>query len=486
MPCSANVLAPKSAVERAQYITEHLSPNLFRSVAGQAAPEAAQIAWRITPEPFPISPATVARLEIIGADLLKFYRALNKLYNQSVRGTAPAFVREYLEAGKPEQIIRLQRQNRFKQDVPSLIRPDIILTEGIIDDGMIAAELDAVPGGMGFVGAMGETYCELGYDQVGEFDGIVRGFGGMARSITGKERPVIAIVVSQESDDYRGEMEWLAGALARAGLADARTIKPEEIVFTEEALVVDTPTGRRTVDLLYRFFELFDLLNIPKQELMFYAARHKRVHVTPPAKSFLEEKLAFAVLQHPTLESFWRQEMGVEAFERVGKLFPQTWILDPRPMPPQGVILRLEAEGKLVHAWSQLYGLSKSERQFVVKPSGFSPLSWGSRGVYVGDDLTKDEWMAVLDGGLAVFDKTPHLLQRFHKGRRVQIPYYDSTANDVKSMDGRVLLCPYYFVIGDEARLSGVLATIVPADKRLIHGMPSAVMAPCAVVDGGH
>ncbi|MBV8082653.1 MAG: hypothetical protein JOY86_06680 [Candidatus Eremiobacteraeota bacterium] len=486
MPCSANVLAPASPLERARYITEHLSPHLFRAVAGEAAPEAAQIAWRITPEPFPLSPATVARLHALGADLLRFYRALNRLYFQSVHGAAPAFVREYLEFGKPEQIIRLQRQNRFKQDTPCVIRPDIVLTEGTIDDGMIAAELDAVPGGMGFVGAMGETYCELGFDQVGEFDGIIRGFAAMARSLTGKERPVIAIVISKESEDYRGEMLWLASALDKAGLADAVAVKPEEVVFTEEALVVDAPGGRRKVDLLYRFFELFDLLNIPKQELFFYAARHKRVKITPPAKSFFEEKLTFALLHHPTLEPLWRREMGDDAYQRVVKIFPQTWILDPRPMPPQAVVLGLTAEGRPLHAWSQLYPLSKSERAYVVKPSGFSELSWGSKGVYVGDDLTRDEWMAVLDGGLAVFDKTPHILQRFHKGRRVQVPYLDVAAGDVKTMDGRVRLCPYYFVAGDDATLSGVLATIVPADKRLIHGMSTAVMAPCMVSDNGY
>ena len=486
MPCSANVLAPASPVERARYITDHLPPHLFRSVAGDAAPQATQVAWRITPEPFPLAPATVARLHTIGADLLKFYRALNKIYFQSVRGSAPAFVHEYLELGKPEQIVRLQRQNRFKQDTPAVIRPDIILTERIMDDGMIAAELDAVPGGMGFVGAMGETYCELGFDQVGEFDGIVRGFAAMARSHTGKERPVIAIVVSNESDDYRGEMVWLAQALSRAGLAEAIAIRPEEVVFTEEALVVDTPAGRRTVDLLYRFFELFDLLNIPKQELFFYAARHKRVVVTPPPKSFFEEKLTFTLLHHPTLESLWREDMGDDAFGRVARLFPKTWILDPRPMQPQGTVYDLQVGGRPVHAWSQLYPLTKSERQYVVKPSGFSELSWGSKGVYVADDLTKNEWMAVLDGGLAMFEKTPHLLQRFHKGRRVQIPYYDPKAQDVKQMDGRVRLCPYYFVAGDEAKLSGVLATIVPSDKRIIHGMSTAVMAPCAVAEGGH
>jgi hypothetical protein len=130
--------------------------------------------------------------------------------------------------------------------------------------------------------------------------------------------------------------------------------------------------------------------------------------------------------------------------------------------------------------------LSKSERPYVVKPSGFSELSWGSKGVYVGDDLTKDEWMAVLDGGLAMFDKTPHILQRFHKGRRVQVPYLDAKTGEIQVMDGRVRLCPYYFVIGDDAKLSGVLATIVPADKRLIHGMSTAIMAPCSVADSGN
>ena len=51
-------------------------------------------------------------------------------------------------------------------------------------------------------------------------------------------------------------------------------------------------------------------------------------------------------------------------------------------------------------------------------------------------------------------------------------------------MKGRVRLCPYYFVSGegDAARpqLGGVLATIDPADKKIIHGMTDAILAPCA------
>jgi hypothetical protein len=52
-------------------------------------------------------------------------------------------------------------------------------------------------------------------------------------------------------------------------------------------------------------------------------------------------------------------------------------------------------------------------------------------------------------------------------------------------MDGRVRLCPYYFVADDEAKLGGILATIAPADKRLIHGMSDAIMASCRVAADG-
>ena len=47
-------------------------------------------------------------------------------------------------------------------------------------------------------------------------------------------------------------------------------------------------------------------------------------------------------------------------------------------------------------------------------------------------------------------------------------------------MQGRVRLCPYYFVAHDEATLGGVLATIVPADKKLLHGMKDAAMVPAS------
>jgi hypothetical protein len=466
-------------LERGRYVAEHLPGGLFRLPDGDAE---TRVAWRIAPQPFRLAPATVTKIEALGRDLVAFYRVLNGLYTRSARGTIPSFFAEYLDRGKPEGIVKLARQNRFRADIPQVIRPDLILT----DDGFIASELDSVPGGMGFVGAMTQTYCELGYDTVGESNGMAESFGAMLAATAQVPHPTVAIVVSEESADYRGELGWLAERLRAGGIANAYVCAPQDIVFTEEALFVRHDDGREDrIDVLYRNFELFDLLNVPKQELMLYAARHNRVKLTPPPKPQLEEKLAFALLHHATLEALWRKELGDDVFARLQALFPQTWVLDPRPLPPQAAIVGLHASGLPVNDWLQLETLGKGDRDYVVKPSGFSATAWGSRGVSIANDLTREEWRAALVDGLAAFDRTPHILQRFHKGRRIRVDYVDPAATAVRTMDGRVRLTPYYFVAGDAVRLGGILATVAPADKRLIHGMSDAIMAPCMVSDDG-
>ena len=464
--------------ERARLVNDSMPAGLF----GGVGVDENHTAWLLSPEPFRLKPETLAAIERLGTDLLVFYRAFASLYQRSARGTAPAFVADYLDQGKPGFIVRLGRQNRFKSEIPGVMRPDLILTEG----GFIASELDSVPGGMGFVGAMGAAYGKLGFETIGGSDGMAAGLAGMLAAVTGKSNPTTAIVVSDESGAYRPELNWLAASIRDTGRGDVHVCRPEGIVFTEEALFVRLPDGEeRKLDALYRNFELFDLLNVPKQELIIYAAKRNRVKMTPPPKAHLEEKLCFALLHHPLLAKYWKSELR-DAFDRLRAIFPRTWVLDPRPLPPQAAIWELSAAGEPVQDWMQLLALGKSERDYVVKPSGFSELAWGSRGVKVANDLTKDEWQQTLSEALTSYATTPYILQRFHKGKRVRIPYYDRKQDDVAMLDGRVRLCPYYFVEGDDVRLGGILATIAPADKRLIHGMSDAVMGPCAVHPDGY
>ena len=49
-------------------------------------------------------------------------------------------------------------------------------------------------------------------------------------------------------------------------------------------------------------------------------------------------------------------------------------------------------------------------------------------------------------------------------------------------MQGRVRLCPYFFTDGSgHTKLGGCLATLVPADKKKIHGMSDGALIPCVV-----
>jgi len=432
--------------------------------------------WLIGPEPFWLEPQELGYLEQLGQHLLKFYRGINHLYFESIKGRQPGWVRDYFQLGKPESLIEYGRMNRFKDTLPGVIRPDLLPTE----TGMVATELDSVPGGIGLTASLGRHYARLGDEIAGGADGMTKGFVKMVRHFSNGQDPLTAIVVSEESRDYRPEMRYLANALTSHGLK-TMLLEPKDLVFTEDHLLVKHDNQLVPVDVLYRFFELFDLKNIPKAELILYSARKEKVLITPPVKTYQEEKMAFAFLHHPVLEAFWRQELGEETFDLLKRLVPQTWILDPRPLAPYGLIPNLRCGTQPVSNWEQLAGAGQKERQFVVKPSGFSELAWGSRGVAVGHDLSQEDWAKALDNALESFDRNPYILQDYHKGRKYTVSYYDPMTDSIKTMEGRARLSPYYFIQGEKAVLGGVLATICPVEKKIIHGMVEAVMVPCGV-----
>ncbi|MBA2431125.1 MAG: hypothetical protein H0V56_03305, partial [Chthoniobacterales bacterium] len=227
---------------------------------------------------------------------------------------------------------------------------------------------------------------------------------------------------------------------------------------------------------VYRFFELFDLPNLPRVGELMRAAAEGAVRVTPPMKPFLEEKMWFALFWLQPLREFWRRELGDKYFRKLQEVIPYTWLLDATPLPQHAVIPRLE-----IHDWREAGKLSQKERDLLLKVSGFSPLGWGSRGVTVGADTPQAEWQQLIEQALQEFATTPRIMQRFHKARLVEQPYWDNETGAQKLLKGRVRLCPYYFAAQDRVGLRGALATIVPADKKLLHGMRDAILAPTAV-----
>jgi hypothetical protein len=463
-------------IEAGLFSTQPTSPSL---TPARSADTTATNSWRIGVKPFALTSEQTSFFQQLGTHLLAFYRSLNRLYQESVRGTQPAWIAGYLDQGKPEGLVTYGRMKRFRDHLPAVIRPDVIPTL----DGMVITELDSVPGGIGLTACLAQLYTdqsEINASVIGGRDGMIQGFGGMLRHHRGSYDGCTTIVVSEEAKDYRPEMAWMAAQLSARGL-ETYCVEPRQIRFTEEGLRIMHGEREIPVGLLYRFYELFDLPNIPKAELIQYAAKKETVTVTPPYKPALEEKSAFALLHHPILQPFWRKEMGEDIYLHLTAIMPRTWILDPAPVPPSATIPGLSIGGRAVMQWKDLAAATQKERHFVIKPSGFSELAWGSRGVSVGHDLPQNEWAAAIDQALSAFPQTPYILQEFHKGRQYQVEYLEPVTEEMKEMSGRVRLSPYYFVTGEKADLAGILATICPADKKVIHGMKDAVMVPCSL-----
>ncbi len=415
--------------------------------------------WRISPAPFPLGAELAQEIESLGRVLLQFYRAVNLLYRKSAEGKMPPWVAQWLDLGKPAELIAWQRSPAFKNEVPRVIRPDLLLTES----GLRVTELDSVPGGIGLTAWLNQTYAhrELrGNDAavIGGADGMLRGFASI---FGGADR--VHVVVSEEAATYRPEMEWVVSQLGNSRFS------------VRDSKFTDFAAG----DAVYRFFELFDLPNVAGAAAIFELATAKRIRLTPPPKPVFEEKMLFALLWNRNLQGFWRQELGEGFFARLKRLVPYTWVIDPAPLPPHSAIPELNLTD-----WQQLKALSQKERDLILKVSGYSDLAWGARGVFLGSDLSQADWARAVDDALAQFASSPRVLQRYHKPALVEAQWFDFAANQVVPMKGRARLCPYYFVAGDgdaaRPELGGVLATICPADKKIIHGMTDAILAPCS------
>jgi hypothetical protein len=413
--------------------------------------------WLLSPDAFSIEERFIAELEQLGHRLFVFQRACNQLYQLSVKGKQPAWVARYLDAGKPADLIEFSRRKEIRDDLPRVIRPDLILTE----QGYIIAEIDSVPGGIGLTGWLNQTYSAFETEIIGGAEAMLDGFKSVLPD--GGD-----IVISQEAATYRPEMEWIAARLNQTSNVKHQT-SPWRVVPAEN---YEPHEGRA----VYRFFELFDLPNIPDIDNTLRANAEGRITITPPIKPYLEEKMWFALFWMQPLKEFWRRELGEKYFLKLQQVIPYSWLLDPAPLPQHAVIPRLE-----IHDWREAAKFSQKDRELLLKVSGFSPLGWGSRGIALGADLPHAEWERRIGHALATFESSPTILQRFHKGRLVEHRYWDAETGESKTMKGRVRLCPYFFVEGDRVKLRGALATIVPADKKFLHGMRDAILVPSRV-----
>ncbi|MEM9399270.1 MAG: hypothetical protein AAF984_03605 [Verrucomicrobiota bacterium] len=391
--------------------------------------------WRVGLEPLSISEERLDFLHQLGERLHVFARACNLLYRQSFQGKAPAWVAQWLDAGKPRDLIELSRCKALKNQLPVVIRPDLIMTE----EGWALTEIDSVPGGVGLMAWLNQTYSQEGFKVIGSSEGMLHAVKAMF--------PRGDVVIAEEALDYEPEWQWLVGA--------------ERVKRAETYQLSDQP--------VYRFFEAFDWDRLHSMKQTWSAD----IQMTPPLKPFLEEKLWLAFLWMKPLEDFWMRELGRLYFRDLRNIVPYSWVVHPTALPPHAVL-----PGLGVHSWEEVTRFSQKQRQLILKISGFSPLAWGSRGVTLGSDVSGDAWKMALQQALNSFEKNPYILQRYEKGAQIEVSFWDDTQQTERVMQGRARICPYYFVQGEEVSLQGIKATVCPADKKLIHGMRDAVIVP--------
>lgn len=410
----------------------------------KAAPEGGLFSdreWLWSPEPFALSKSQKKMLRGLGHPLHRFQQICDQLHRQSSEGSQPGWISTVLDAGKPEWMLAHQLKESQREVTPRVIRPDLLLTE----DGFVASELDGVPGGIGTLGWLSQTYASAGFDIFGGENGMLEGFASLFSD--GAE-----ILVSDESSDYLPEMKWLAEQLG------------------EKFTVHRAESWEEGQKEIYRFFELYDWESIPTVKALAESGR-----ITPPLKPHFEEKLWLALFWAPSLRKIWESELRGSHMRRLRELIPFGWVVDPTELPPNAALPRLD-----VISWDEVGEFSQKDRRLVLKVSGFNELAWGSRGVTIGHDVSSEEWKDAIQHAQQEFGSEPWMMQEFQETKLVEHPYFDPATGKKKIMVGRVRLCPYYFVDSSgRTELGGCLATIVPADKKKIHGMRDGILVPC-------
>ena len=442
--------------------------------------------WRYSPEAFPLSSDQIDEIGQIGQACYEFYRAQETLYLRSAedknllrnRAFKAPWVASYLDRGKPEKLIRHARDKALHGSMPIVIRPDLLITEA----GFAMTEVDSVPGGIGLTAFLNRLYTQVHGEALigaGDQDMVTAFYGALARRVPNLVAPFIAILVSDEAATYRPEMEWLASQARQLGRR-VYVFHPDEVMPLGEDICVDIDGDPIKVDVIYRFWELFDLANVSIADFLLKASEAVHIRLTPPMRAFQEEKLSLALFHHHMLDDFWRESLSSQAYKTLAKVIPQTWVIDPVKLPPNAVLDAPYVNGKPLTNWSELIDASQKERNMIIKISGFHERAWGARSVTVGSDSSRAEWENAIEEAIAMSDTSLHILQNYEKPKRLCHRVYNSDGI-LYDMEGRVRLCPYYFVDhqNKSALLHGVLATLCPADKKIIHGMKDAALLPC-------
>ena len=244
--------------------------------------------WRYSPRAYPLNAAQLSEIERIGQACYDFYRAQEILYLRSAEGKnllrnrelkAP-WVAEYLDRGKPAALVAHARAKALRGAMPMVIRPDLMVTS----DGFALTEIDSVPGGIGLTAFLNRLYAQVHGDALiggGEDDMLDAFYRVLCSKAPALNTPYIAILVSDEAATYRPEMEWAARELRNRGRR-VHVFHPDEVMPLGDTICVGIDGDPQQIDVVYRFWELFDIANVPVAGRLLEASESEHPHVYNP------------------------------------------------------------------------------------------------------------------------------------------------------------------------------------------------------------
>ncbi len=410
-------------------------------------PESA-LTFHPSPESFELPKDIKSQLEVYGIAIRDYYWACKKLMGE-LPSDHPWL--RYLGHSKPEWMLDIENK---EERAHAFLRPDLILT----DSDPIVTEIESSPFGLALSHFLAKAYRKEGESVLGSEDEVIEILRKELVSENDDSEGVYALMYTDYTSRYKGQLEYLAQQLSVTGI-DVAVIKPGSTQKNDDGML--TYNGRR-LNGIYRCFYLHESVGDPNLRDVLES---QSCTISPPVLPQLEEKALIGMLLDPEFEEYFQGELGPENFDILKTIFPKTWIID-REFKPNDFPFSIKE-------WEDLAGLSRRQRQFVLKTSGFSNESSWAKGVIFMSRLSREKCEVAIKKALDS-DGT-YVLQEFRKGVKFKHPYFDFHAEMMKTMHGRVRLTPYFSV--QDGKLLTAKATMCE-NTDYVHAMVDSINVP--------
>lgn len=357
------------------------------------------INFRVSSKPFKLTKKEKLDIENIGKAICNYMDCCIELYNNNEDA------HELLDRGKPKHLKNVK-------DIKYLfLRPDLILT----DSGFCLCEIETSPFGLGLAEVLNRSYGNEGYNTIIQQNQL-------KNYIQSEIENSGTIAYSDKVKSFSGQLEFMAkqlfsgnGKVWTAKQIDSSTIPEKQI---------------------YRAFYLNEQYN-DKNVAKLLNQSHIYLPTTTPQ---FEEKALLSFIWDTRFVDFLHSKLGNTDFNFLRKIIPKTWVLGEEKYVDGG--LPNQKQDSL-----SLADLSKNNRKYVLKQSGFTTSSSWGEGVKFLHKIGKKNVIDILQNALR--DKEHlYIIQEFKQGKNIPMSFVDKNGKQM-DMNAKIRITPYYAYMGN-------------------------------------